>query len=203
MSFLGHCPIGALDFLDRVTVCWTSTTFRMATLFADTAGTVVLRRSHAGIGGRPQRRQRTHLCAFAPSSPRPVRWVTRSMRRMLRISSVFEPPGCAAVAIVGAPLDLQPARQFVGEHQVGQLGPGVCGDPVVLASPRAGRRSRSWPRIRCAELLTVTTREPSTGSRLSSSRPVSAKWPRWLVPNCSSKPSLVLGSRWCTSRRRC
>ena len=41
-------------------------------------------------------------------------------------------------------------------------------------------------------LLTVTTRDPSTGSRLSSSSPVSAKWPRWLVPNCSSKPSVVV-----------
>ncbi len=44
-------------------------------------------------------------------------------------------------------------------------------------------------------LATVTTRDPSTGSRLSSSRPVSAKWPRWLVPNCSSKPSLVVSLR--------
>ena len=40
-------------------------------------------------------------------------------------------------------------------------------------------------------LLTVTTREPRTGSRLSSSSPVKAKWPRWLVPNCISNPSAV------------
>ena len=44
-----------------------------------------------------------------------------------------------------------------------------------------------WP-----VLLTVTTREPATGNTRSSSRPVKAKWPRWLVPNCSSKPSLVV-----------
>ena len=49
--------------------------------------------------------------------------------------------------------------------------------------------------MRWAVLLTVTTREPSTGSMLSSSCPVSAKWPRWLVPNCSSKPSLVVAAR--------
>ena len=46
--------------------------------------------------------------------------------------------------------------------------------------------------MRCPMLLTVTTREPATGSSRSSSRPVRAKWPRWLVPNCSSKPSLVV-----------
>ena len=40
-------------------------------------------------------------------------------------------------------------------------------------------------------LLTVTTREPGTGSICSSSSPVRAKCPRWLVPNCSSNPSLV------------
>src|SRR5712671_5696432 len=37
----------------------------------------------------------------------------------------------------------------------------------------------------------VTTREPGTGSICSSSSPVRAKWPRWLVPNCSSNPSPV------------
>src|ERR1700677_3353002 len=37
---------------------------------------------------------------------------------------------------------------------------------------------------------TVTTRPVTFGSR----RFVSAKWPRWLVPNCSSKPSAVRAS---------
>ena len=41
-------------------------------------------------------------------------------------------------------------------------------------------------------LLTVTTRDPGTASIASSSRPVSAKWPRWLVPNCNSNPSAVV-----------
>src|SRR5713101_5624787 len=45
--------------------------------------------------------------------------------------------------------------------------------------------------MRCARLLTVTTREPGTGSICSSSSPVRAKCPRWLVPNCSSNPSRV------------
>src|SRR4051812_33537344 len=51
---------------------------------------------------------------------------------------------------------------------------------------------RSSKRIQptlCAPLETVVTRPPRS---LSSSRPVSAKWPRWLVPNCSSKPSAVV-----------
>ena len=48
-------------------------------------------------------------------------------------------------------------------------------------------RAKRWP-----WLLTVTTREPGAASTRSSSRPVSAKWPRWLVPNCNSKPSLVV-----------
>src|SRR2546430_808210 len=46
--------------------------------------------------------------------------------------------------------------------------------------------------MRCAWLLTVTTREPGTGSICSSSSPVRAKWPRWLVPSCSSNPSRVI-----------
>src|SRR5436305_1502115 len=40
---------------------------------------------------------------------------------------------------------------------------------------------------RCAPEATVTTRSVTCGS----SRLVNAKWPRWLVPNCSSKPSAV------------
>src|ERR1035437_9913050 len=45
--------------------------------------------------------------------------------------------------------------------------------------------------ISAAGLLTVTTLAPGRASRLSSSNPVRAKWPRWLVPNCISKPSAV------------
>src|SRR5882762_2055802 len=46
--------------------------------------------------------------------------------------------------------------------------------------------------MRCARLLMVTTREPGTGSICSSSSPVRAKCPRWLVPSCSSNPSTVV-----------
>ncbi len=46
--------------------------------------------------------------------------------------------------------------------------------------------------MRCARLLTTTTRDPSTGSSASSSSPVNAKCPRWFVPNCSSNPSCVV-----------
>ena len=41
-------------------------------------------------------------------------------------------------------------------------------------------------------LETVTTRLPSVFSSTGRSLPVNAKCPRWLVPNCSSNPSLVL-----------
>lgn len=59
---------------------------------------------------------------------------------------------------------------------------------------RSHCRSSKWmaARMRWPVLLTVTTREPGTGRIRSSSRPVRAKWPRWLVPNCSSKPSAVV-----------
>ena len=40
-------------------------------------------------------------------------------------------------------------------------------------------------------LLTVTTRAPGRSSSVGSSRPVSAKCPKWFVPSCSSKPSAV------------
>ena len=39
------------------------------------------------------------------------------------------------------------------------------------------------------------TRLPGTACNRGSRRPVSAKWPRWLVPNCNSKPSAV-SWRW-------
>ena len=47
----------------------------------------------------------------------------------------------------------------------------------------------------CPRLATVTTREPGTGSIRSSNSAVRAKWPRWLVANCSSKPSARLPGR--------
>src|SRR5438876_3639246 len=50
--------------------------------------------------------------------------------------------------------------------------------------------------MRCAPLLTVTTRASSRPAIRSSSRPVSAKWARWLVPNWSSNPSLVSCRGW-------
>src|SRR5204863_8789997 len=43
----------------------------------------------------------------------------------------------------------------------------------------------------CPLLETVTTRASARPSIASISRAVRAKWPRWLVPSCSSKPSLV------------
>ena len=54
------------------------------------------------------------------------------------------------------------------------------------------RLSKAMRPIRCALLESVTTRASSRPSISPISRPVSAKWPRWLVPNWSSKPSAVL-----------
>lgn len=44
----------------------------------------------------------------------------------------------------------------------------------------------------CAVLETVTTRAAGVSRSVGSSSPVSAKWPRWFVPNCVSKPSAVV-----------
>ena len=81
----------------------------------------------------------------------------------------------------------QAALQLEREQQVGELGL-----PVGPPAPRSRRcsqlrSSRSIPPVRWAPEETVTTRSVTCGS----SRLVSAKWPRWFVPNCSSKPSAV------------
>ena len=109
-------------------------------------------------------------------------------------SGRWRPAGWAATEIVGA-FAASPALQFVGEQQVGQL------DWLWRAhgcSRRSHRRSSKWilPPLVWALLATNTTWEPSTGSRLFSSRPVSAKWPRWLC-RLSSNPSAVV----CLRRR--
>ena len=56
---------------------------------------------------------------------------------------------------------------------------------------RSGCRRRSRGPVLWAVLDSVTTRASSRPSISGSSRLVSAKWPRWLVPNWSSKPSAV------------
>ena len=59
-------------------------------------------------------------------------------------------------------------------------------------SLRSPCRSSKSIRPSCAcSLDIVTTRGVRPPPSAPSSRPVSAKWPRWLVPNCSSKPSAV------------
>ena len=61
---------------------------------------------------------------------------------------------------------------------------------VFVGVAPATSSSRSRP-MRCRSEQTVTTRDRSVVTMRSSSRPVSAKWPRWLVAICSSKPSAV------------
>src|SRR5438105_787136 len=81
-----------------------------------------------------------------------------------------------------------PALELAREEQVGELRLDM-GEP-----PRVPHFSQSSKRIlaaRCTMEDTVTTREACARRRSGSSRPVSAKWPRWFVPNCISKPCLV------------
>ena len=75
----------------------------------------------------------------------------------------------------------QAAVQLIGEQQVGQLGLAVSRAWVVLCSPC--RSSKSITPCQWPWLLMVTIREPGVASSASSSSPVSAKWPRWLVAN--------------------
>ena len=78
---------------------------------------------------------------------------------------------------------LEPALQLVGEHQVRRLRLAMGGDPFVAAPLPLQVVGVDLGLMVWAMLATTTTREPSTGSRLFSSNPVSAKWPRWFVPN--------------------
>ena len=100
------------------------------------------------------------------------------------------------------PLFRGPPLQLEGEQQVGELGAGIGPLRVVAGLRLTGQRHR--PRHSSAAIDdTVTTRDSPAASSAGSSRPVSAKWPRWLVPNCSSKPSEVRRNRAAPSPRRC
>ena len=80
----------------------------------------------------------------------------------------------------------QPTLELEGEQQVGQLRLLVPGQARYVRFCQLRSSSEIEP-PRCAPEATVTTRSVTCGS----SRLVSAKWPRWLVPICNSKPSTV------------
>ena len=78
------------------------------------------------------------------------------------------------------------------EQQVGQLGVRVGVLRVVGLADVAVEHELGAAVVR--DRGRPSRRGPSPrSSSAGSSRPVSTKWPRWLVPNCSSKPSAVLG----------
>ena len=77
-----------------------------------------------------------------------------------------------------------------GHHQVGQLGLGVGEVRAVAAFPL--QVAEVDPAEVAVPLLIVTTRGAGAASTSGSSRRVSANGPRKLLPNCSSKPSVVV-----------
>ena len=153
-------------------------------------------------GSAARRPRRTGTAPCRPPGPDPEHRVgaqpVRSSGQVGRRHARDGPPSRSARAVRG-----RPPLQLLAEQQVGQLGVGVGG--LRAGSPAAGLPSSTAAvPPRCASEDTVTTRAPGAASSAGSSRPVSAKWPRWLVPNCSSKPSSVgLPGAAAPSRRRC
>ena len=74
---------------------------RVATLFAETVGAEVLPADHARVGGRPQRRQRTHVGALEER----FRQLRHGRDQWRQVAGQFgaDPPGCAAAAMVLVP----------------------------------------------------------------------------------------------------
>src|ERR1019366_140168 len=97
----------------------------------------------------------------------------------------------AAMAVVAAaaPRRFGPALQLVGEQQVRQLGLPVSAHPPVAAA------EVQVIEVNLPGLVAVAADGHHARSRYlqqaAQGQPVSARWPRWLVPNCSSKPSSV------------
>ena len=80
------------------------------------------------------------------------------------------------------------------QEQVGQLRLAVRRPPSVAAIARRGLANGcARPSRAIDETVTGEGRRRARRSR-GQEQPVSAKWPRWFVPNCISKPSAV---RWC------
>src|SRR6478735_10275775 len=61
----------------------------------------------------------------------------------------------------------------------------------MLSYDRSQPRSSQWIDPRRAATLTCDVTRPRPARSSGSRRPVRAKWPRWLVPSCSSNPSAV------------
>src|SRR6266498_985853 len=67
---------------------------------------------------------------------------------------------------------------------------------LYLCSDWRSSKSRPWRAPLCAPDDTTTTRDGALARNRSSNRSVSRKWPRWLTPNVSSKPSWVSARRY-------
>ena len=106
---------------------------------------------------------------------------------VLRCSGVAAKPGWARQRDDAAPTLAEAQVQLVGEEQVGELRLAVrLPGPVSRAAPSSGRRGRCARSPRRATTRSRRGRADAAGASV-----VSAKWPRWLVPMCSSNPSAV------------
>ena len=97
-------------------------------------------------------------------------------------------PGCRQLAVT--PVELEPARELVGEQHVGELGRARRPGPDRSAARSADRRSRGVPPWWAPD-ETFTIRDGAPAVSRSSSRLVSRKYARWLTANCISRPSTV------------
>mmetsp|Transcript_9219 Transcript_9219/g.23112 ORF Transcript_9219/g.23112 Transcript_9219/m.23112 type:complete len:266 (-) Transcript_9219:106-903(-) len=113
---------------------------------------------------------------------------------MWRPSSVKMDPGCRDTAVMPKPCSLERLSSSLANRMLAVLDwPYAFHGPCrpVYHVPLPIRSSKSMPAKRCAREDTVTTRDEPASFRQGSRRPVSAKWPRWLVPSCISNPSSV------------
>ena len=110
----------------------------------------------------------------------------RSSVGMCRCRLVRIPPGIRALTVMPSPPS---AGRLDREQHVGGLRLAVGAPAARTSRARSGcRRRRTGERRWPLELTETTARPPAAAS--AACRPVaSAKWPRWLVANCSSQPS--------------
>ena len=141
------------------------------------------------MGRRVERRQRAHLVALrdqhvADLHQRGLEGVARRLQMGRGVAGVRG--GAQQLAAGGG----QAALELEHEEEVGELRLAV-GRPLAVAAlalqvvevDAAGRCPMGAARE------SVTTRAPRVATSSGNSLPVSAKWPRWLVANCISKPS--------------
>mmetsp|Transcript_33225 Transcript_33225/g.84669 ORF Transcript_33225/g.84669 Transcript_33225/m.84669 type:complete len:239 (+) Transcript_33225:258-974(+) len=111
-----------------------------------------------------------------------------SSQLLCRHSGVLITPGCRETLSTFEPASSRRSARPLAKRMLAALLCPYAPQGVYLRSTKL-RSADSTEPIVCAVDATVTTRPSSSMS--GSSRRVSAKCPRWLVPICSSKPCLV------------